>query len=138
MTDITDGFDIDQLEDIQEAEVQLKRGSEPLPIWVRLAGPEHPKRKGFMFAKQRRMRQSLSKTGKIEFQDPAEDEAEEIELLATCVLGWRNVVRAGKPLECNRANVEALLSDPKRAWFRRSVKAAFEDAEAFIVASAIN
>lgn len=133
---MTDGFDIDSLEDIAEAEVQLKRGTEPLPIFVTLAGPEHPKRKAFLFAKQRRMRQALAKTGKIEFQDPSEDEQDEVELLATCVLSWRGVVRGGKPVECNRANVEAILSDPKRAWFRRAIKAAFDDNEAFIAASA--
>ena len=135
---MTDGFDLDSLEDIGEAEVQLKRGTEPLPIWVTLAGPEHPKRKSFVFAKQRRMRQQLAKTGKLEFQDPAEDEQDEIELLATCVLGWRGVRLGGKALECTRANVEAVLSDPKRAWFRRALKQAFDDNEAFIVASASN
>lgn len=133
-----DVFDIADLEDIAEAEVQLKRGTEPLPIFVTLAGPEHPKRKAFLFAKQRKMRQQLAKTGKLEFADPAEDELDEIDLLATCVLGWRGVVFKGKPLECNRTNVQELLSDPKRAWFRRAVKAAFDDNEAFIAASASN
>lgn len=131
-----EGFDLATLEDITEAEVQLKRESQLLPIWVTLAGPEHPKRKAFVFTKQRRMRQQLAKTGKIEFQDPAEDENDEVELLATCVLAWRGVVLNGKPLECNKANVTAVLGDPKRAWFRRSVKAAFDDNEAFIAASA--
>jgi hypothetical protein len=130
------GFDLSSLEDITEAEVQLKRGSEPLPIWVTLAGPEHQKRKQIVFAKQRRMRQQLAKTGKLELADPAEDEADEVEMLAACVLGWRGVVLDGKPLECTRANVAAVLADPKRAWFRRCVKEAFDDAELFIRASA--
>ncbi|MCE2915918.1 MAG: hypothetical protein LW768_10280 [Rubrivivax sp.] len=129
-------FDLASLEDITEAEIQLKRESQPLPIWVTMAGPEHPKRKQFVFAKQRRMRQQLAKTGKVELQDPAEDEADEVDLLATCVLAWRGVVFNGKPLDCNRANVLAVLSDPKRAWFRKALKAAFDDAEAFTVASA--
>lgn len=131
-----EGFDLATLEDITEAEVQLKRDSQPLPIWVTLAGPEHAKRKSFVFAKQRRMRQQLAKTGKVEFQDPAEDEQDELELLSSCVLGWRGVVFGGKPMECTPANVRALLADPKRAWFRRAVKAAFDDNEAFIAASA--
>jgi hypothetical protein len=129
-------FDIASLEDIAEAEIQLKRGTEPLPIWVTLAGPEHPKRKAFLFGKQRRMRQQLAKTGKLEFSDPAEDEGEEAELLATCVLAWRGVVFSGVPLVCTRPNIEMLLSDPKRAWFRKCVKTAFDDNEAFIAASA--
>lgn len=131
-----DGFDLATLEDITEAEVQLKRDGQPLPIWVTLAGPEHAKRKAFVFNKQRRLRQQLAKTGKIEFQDPAEDDADEVELLTACVLSWRGVVLNGKPLDCNKANVMAVLGDPKRAWFRRAVKAAFDDNEAFIAASA--
>lgn len=131
-----EGFDLATLEDITEAEVQLKRDTQLLPIWVTLAGPEHPKRKAFVFAKQRKMRQQLSRTGKIELQDPAEDEQDEVELLAACVLSWRGVVLNGKPLDCNKANVMAVLGDPKRAWFRRAVKTAFDDNEAFIAASA--
>ena len=131
-----EGFDLATLEDITEAEVQLKRESQLLPIWVTLAGPEHPKRKAFVFAKQRRLRQQLAKTGKVEFQDPAEDEQDEVELLATCVLGWRGVLWKGQPVECTKANVQAYLGNPKLAWFRRAVKTAFDDNEAFIAASA--
>lgn len=138
LKEINLSFDLSSLEDIAEAEVQMKRGSEPLPIWVTLAGPEHPKRKAFLFAKQRRMRQQLAKTGKLEFSDPAEDEGEEAELLAICILGWRGVVLKGAALECNKVNIDQLLNDPKRAWFRRCIKTAFDDNEAFIAASATN
>lgn len=131
-----EGFDLSTLEDIAEAEVQLKRDGELLPIWVMLAGPEHAKRKAFVFAKQRRLRQQLAKHGKVEFQDPVEDEQDELELLASCVLGWRGVLWKGQAVECTKANVLAYLGNPKLAWFRRSVKAAFEDNEAFIAASA--
>jgi hypothetical protein len=131
-----EGFDLATLEDIAEAEIQLKRDTQLLPIWVTMAGPEHPKRKAFVFAKQRRLRQQLAKTGKMEFQDPAEDEQDEVELLASCVLGWRGVLWKGQPVECTKANVLAHLSNPKLAWFRRAIKSAFEDNEAFIAASA--
>lgn len=136
MDTITTPFDLATLEDVTEAEVQLKRGNQPLPVWVTLAGPEHPKRKAIVFAKQRRMRQQLAKTGKLEFNDPAEDEADESEMLTACILGWRGVVLDGKTLSCTRENVQALLADPKRAWFRRAVKESFDDAESFIRASA--
>jgi hypothetical protein len=131
-----EGFDLATLEDIAEAEIQLKRDTQLLPIWVTMAGPEHPKRKAFVFAKQRRMRQQLAKTGKVEFQDPAEDEQDEVELLASCVLGWRGVLWKGQPVECSKANVLAYLGNPKLAWFRRAIKTAFDDNEAFIAASA--
>lgn len=139
---IASNFDIGSIEDVQSAEVQLRRNGNPIPVYVTLAGPEHPTRKAFAFAKQRKMRQQLAKTGKMEFTDPAEDEAEEVDLLASCVLAWRTentadtILLEGKLRPCTRGNVTALLSDTKRAWFRRAVRAAFDDNEAFIKTSA--
>lgn len=132
----TEVFDLASIEDVESAEVQLKRNGQPLPIFVTIAGPEHPKRKRFAFEKQRRIRKQLAKTGKVEFGDPAEDEAEENDLLADCVLAWRGVVFKGEPIPCDRANVLRFLQDKKRAWFRKSIKDAFEDAEAFTRVSA--
>lgn len=131
-----DGFDLATVEDLEQAEIQLKRNGQPLPIFVTLAGPEHPKRKRFAFEKQRRIRKQLAKTGKVEFGDPAEDEAEENDLLADCTLGWRGVVFNGAPLPCTREHVMRLLTDKKRAWFRRALKEAFDDQEAFTKTSA--
>lgn len=138
---IAAGFDLASIEDVISAEVQLKRNGSPLPIFVTIAGPEHPNRKAFAFAKQRKMRQQLAKTGKVEFTDPVEDEQEETDLLAACLLGWRDangntaLLVGGNYLDCTRDNAHKLLTDPKRAWFRRAVRAAFDDNEAFIVAS---
>ena len=129
-------FDLASVEDVETAEVQLKRNGQPMPIFVTLAGPEHPKRKRFAFEKQRKLRKQLAKTGKMEFGDPAEDEAEENDLLADCVLGWRGVAFNGQALPCNRDNLYRLLHDKKRAWFRKALKEAFEDAEAFTQVSA--
>lgn len=129
-------FDLSTVEDVESAEVQLKRNGQPLPIFVTIAGPEHPKRKRFAFEKQRKIRKQLAKTGKMEFGDPAEDEAEENDLLTDCILGWRGVAFEGKPLPCNRDNVTKLLYDKKRAWFRKAIKEAFDDQEAFTRVSA--
>lgn len=126
-----EGFDLATVEDVESAEVQLKRNGQPLPIFVTMAGPEHPKRKRFAFDKQRKIRKQLAKTGKMEFGDPAEDEGEENDLLADCVLAWRGVVFNGEAVACNRDNVMRLLYDKKRAWFRKAIKEAFEDNEAF-------
>lgn len=131
-----EGFDLATVEDVESAEVQLKRNGQPLPIFVTLAGPEHPKRKRFAFEKQRKMRKVLAKTGRMEFNDPAEDEAEENDLLADCILGWRGVAFEGKALDCSRDNIYRLLHDKKRAWFRKAIKEAFDDAEAFTRVSA--
>lgn len=135
-TAVAEMFDLSTVEDVESAEVQIKRNGQPLPIFVTIAGPEHPKRKRFAFEKQRKIRKQLAKTGKMEFGDPIEDEAEENDLLADCILSWRGVAFEGKPLECNRDNVNRLLYDKKRAWFRKAIKEAFEDAEAFTRVSA--
>jgi len=128
-------FDIAEIEDVETAEVQLKRNGQPMPIWVTMAGPEHPKRKQFDLARSRRMRKQLSKTGKVDFGDPLEDETEQTELLASCVLGWRGMVFKGAVLECNRTNVLMVLNDTKRAWLKKSIREVFDDNEAFIVTS---
>lgn len=133
-----EAFDLADTEDVSEAEVQLKRNGAPIPVWVTMAGPEHPKRKAFAYSKQRKMRKQLAKTGKVEFNDPTEDESEEIDLLGTCLMGWRGVVFSGVTLDCTKDNIAKLLSDPKRAWFRRSVREAFDDGEVFIKSSANN
>lgn len=143
-------FDLSSAEDVESAEIQLKRNGQPLPIFVTLAGPEHSKRKVFALNKQRRARKELAKTGKLSFADPIEDEAEQKELLADCTLSWRTeykdangktqsvpyVLFEGKQYTANRTDVLALLDDPKRAWFHRSMQGAFDDGEAFIKVSA--
>ena len=129
-------FDLSTIEDVESAEIQLKRNGQPLPIWVTMAGPEHPRRKRFAFEKQRKIRKQLAKTGKMEFGDPAEDEAEENDLLADCVLDWRGVVFKGETVACSRDAVLKLFADKKRAWFRKAVKEAFDDQEAFTRVSA--
>jgi hypothetical protein len=143
-------FDLSSAEDMESAEIQLKRNGVPLPIFVTLAGPEHGKRKQFALAKQRRARRELAKTGKLQFNDPIEDEAEQKDLLADCTLSWRTeykgadnkvqsvpfVLFDGKQYDASRDSVLALLDDPKRAWFRRAMQEAFDDGEAFIKVSA--
>lgn len=125
-------FDLADMEDVEAAEIQLKRNGTPLPIFVTLLGPESQKRKAYLFAQQRKVQRQLAKTGKVDFGDPQEREGEETDLLVDCVIGWRGVVFNGAELACTKDNVRQLLTDKKRAWFRRAVKEAFEDNEAFI------
>lgn len=129
-------LDLALIEDVEQAEVQLKRNGTPLPVFVTLAGPEHPKRKAYALQTQRKMRKQLSANGKFSLPDPLESEQEENDLLANCTLAWRGVAFNGAALECTRANVLMLLEDKKRAWFRAALKAAFDDGEAFIAGSA--
>lgn len=126
-------FDVDSIADIGTAELPLKVNGQPLPgVFVTLAGPEHKIRKAFAMDKARRMRKQLSRTGKIELDDPVEEQEDETQHMASCVLGWRGIARGGKPLECTKENVLALMSDPGKGWFRRAIKEAYEDVENFI------
>lgn len=135
-------FDLADTEDMTEAEIQLRRNGVPLPIFVKMAGPEHPKRKNYMLAKNRKTIRQLQKTGKMDLGDPVENEAEENDLLADCTLGWRTasgeafLLLAGERLACTRDNVRKIIGDAKRAWFRKALKEAFDDNEAFIKVSA--
>lgn len=135
---MTELFDVDSIADIGSAEINLKVNGQPLPgVFVTIAGPEHKIRKKYALDKARRMRKQLARTGKLELDDPVDEQADETEHLADCVLAWRGIAKRGVPLECNRANVVALLDDPSKGWFRKAIKEAYEDAENFIARSAV-
>ena len=130
-------FDVDSINDITTAEINLKVNGQPLPgVFVTLAGPEHKTRKQYALDRARRMRKQLARTGKLELDDPVDEQEDETAHLAACVLAWRGIGKAGAALECTRENVVALLNDPAKGWFRRSVKEAFDDVENFIKRSA--
>lgn len=121
-------FDFTEFEDTTTADVRIKNPTTgaPTPMVVTLAGPEHPDRKRIAFAKQRRMRAGLAKTGKLQVGDPEEDEAEELDLLVACTLGWQ-----GAPVDYSAKAVRDLYSDPKRRWLRDQVQAALQERELF-------
>jgi hypothetical protein len=121
-------FDFTAFEDTTTAEVRIKNPSTgaPTPMVVTLAGPEHPDRKRIIFAKQRRMRAVLAKTGQVKMGDPEEDEAEELDLLIACTLGWQ-----GAPVAYSPKAARELYSDPKRRWLRDQVQTALQERELF-------
>ena len=86
-------FNIKSISDAQSADVELKDpvSGTALGATITLAGPEHPKRKAIEFARQRKVRAKFQKAGKLEFTDPADDEQDNIELLAACTLGWSGI-----------------------------------------------
>lgn len=131
-----DPWDIEDFEDTQTGKVKLKNPEtgQPSAYFIEFAGPEHPDRKKRVMDKQRRMRAHLQKTGKLQLQDPTEDEEDNLELLVACALGW-NLTSKGQPLEFNEANVRKVLTDPKRRWLRDQVQAGFDERENFIARS---
>jgi hypothetical protein len=136
--DKTQDFDLAAFEDTGSADVTVKdpMTGESTAVVVTLAGPEHPARKRLLMNKQRRMRAQLQKTGKLVFQDPEEDEAEESEMLVACTLGWQNVCIGGVAVEFSSDAASKLYADPKRRWLRDQLKAALDERENFIRRSA--
>ena len=128
-------FDLDAYEDVVSADVRIKDPTTgaPTPMLVTLAGPEHPDRKRIAYAKSRRLRAALAKTGKLPTTDPEDDEADELEQLVACTLGW-----AGASLPYSREAARKLYSDPKRRWLRDQVSAALQERELFTRACAAN
>lgn len=102
---------------------------------VQLAGAEHPARKQAVFARMRQRRAELQRTGTLTVPDPAEDEADEVELLAQCTLGWQGLAQGGQPLAYSPAAARALYADARFRWLREQVKAALDDRALFFAGS---
>lgn len=133
MTEDNSAFDLDAFEDVTSATVRIKdptTGS-PTAMLVTLAGPEHPDRKRMAFARQRRMRAELSKTGRVPVTPPEDDEADELDMLVACTLGW-----TGASVEYSPAHARKLYSDPKKRWLREQVAGALQERELFTRACA--
>lgn len=134
-------FNLSEFSDVETADVVIKHPATgaPTDATVTIAGPEHPKRKAIVFDKQRKMRRQLTKTGKLEFTDPAEEEIEETDLLAACTLGWKGVSLDGKTeIAFTQAEAAKMYADPALRWFRAQVKAAMDEKELFIKPSGKN
>ena len=130
--DHQDVFNLAAFEDVPSAEVRIKTPTgAPTPMLVTLAGPEHAERKRLTFARQRRLRAVLSKTGKLPVSEPEDDEADELEMLLACTLGW-----AGASEPYSRDAALKLYTDPRRRWLRDQVVAALNERELFTRACA--
>ena len=130
-------LDIDAFDDVPTGRLVLvnPKTKEPTSTYVELASPEHESRKRIDLARTRRLRAEFAANGKIASTDPLEDLEDETDYLVASVLSW-NVTRAGQPVECNAANVRALLTDPKKQWVRAQVRAGINKTELFIADSA--
>jgi hypothetical protein len=126
-------FDFGAFEDITSADVRIKdpMTGAPTAMVVTLAGPEHPDRKRITFAKQRRLRASMAKTGKLTIGDPEDDDADEVELLVACTLGWQ-----GAAVPYSRDEARKLYNDTRRRWLRDQLQAALQERELFTRGSA--
>lgn len=131
-------FDISAIKDALSAPIDIKHPvtGVPLGATVTLAGPEHPTRKAIDFAKQRKLRASIQKTGKLELSDPADDELDAIEKLASCTLGWSGITDGDAAIEFTPTAALKLYGTDGMGWLRAQLLAAMEERERFISACA--
>lgn len=130
------GFDISAYEDAHSGMVIIKdpMTGAPTPLAIELAGPEHPARRKDDFNRARRMRQDIMKTGKVQLDDPEEEEEAKTQKLAEYSL---SATVNGQPVPFSREQALALYSDPKRRWLRAQVATALDERERFIKRSAL-
>lgn len=133
-------FDLNSIQEVNTAKVELVHPltKAPLGASITLAGPEHPQRKKLIFDRQRKLRASFAKKGRIDFSDPTEDEEDEIDLLAACTLGWDGIAENGKAVEFSKAAATDLYGKPELSWLRAQVREALDNRENFISESGSN
>lgn len=126
-------FDLSSIEEVESADFAVKDPTtgRPTGMVIRLAGPEHPARKARDLARLRRLRKVMVRTGKLPDTDPEEDEADELDNLVACTLGWE-----GATVPYSTAEARRIYADPRRRWLRRQVATALNEAELFTRASA--
>lgn len=131
---------IDDFQTVQTGEMPVRNPETGAPTAARitLAGPEHPLHRRILLDKARRMRASLMKSGKVQLDDPEDDEAAETDLLVICTLGWQGISRDGKPLPFSADEARKLYTDPARRWLRDQVRTALGEAQTFITRSGNN
>lgn len=137
-TPAAEGFDFELVEFVDTAAVEIKdptRGHAPTGWIITVASEVHPIRKAWDFKQRRlkaaRMAASLSKGKGIPTDDPEDAEADLIERLVACTLGW-----TGSKVAYTPAAARALYSDPRRVWVRRQVIESLDDIELFTRSSA--
>lgn len=95
------------------------------PITIRIAGADSARfRKVERANRDRRLKAGFRRT-----PTAAELDAEGLDLLASCTLGWAGIVLDGQPLEFTQANVKILYK--RLLWVRKQVDAAMGDRSLF-------
>lgn len=131
-------LDLEAIKDIETTEIELLHplSGKGLGAFVTLAGPEYAPRKTLEFQRQRRAREELRRTGTLETLPPDEELQEQLDLLGTCVLGWRGFSVAGQELPFSADKVREVLGKKELAWLRAQLQARLANRDNFISASA--
>ena len=134
---VIDGLlDIANIAELSEADVDIKHPltGAPTGAVVTLAGPEHSKRRQLLFTRTRKLRAKFQKSGKVQLDDPEDEEVDSIAYLAACTLGWKKIGENGKEIAFSESAAAALYG--RVGWLRGQIAAALEEKENFIRASA--
>lgn len=134
-----DGFDLDAVQDIFEAEIELfnPKNGQGLGAFVTLAGPEHPTRKTKQVNVRNAVRAAAAAAaasagrGVMKPRSVEEDDAEFLNFVVSATLGWRGIRKNGKDVVCSPATARELYADPKSQWVVRQVGAALNDLTLF-------
>ncbi len=125
-------LDISTISELSEADVVIKHPvtGAPTGALVTLAGPEHPKRKQLLFTRTRKLRAKFQKAGKVQLDDPEDEEADGLSYLAACTLGWIGIGEDGKQIPFSTQAAADLYA--RVGWLKAQVAAALEEKENFI------
>jgi len=129
-------LDLSTINELGEADVVIKHPvtGAPTGALVTLAGPEHPKRKQLIFTRTRKLRAKFQKSGKVQLDDPEDEEADGVSYLAACTLGWIGFSESGKEIPFSTQAAVDLYT--RIGWLRSQINQALEDKENFIEVSA--
>ena len=112
-----------------ELEVLDPITNEPVGVYITLAGADSAiHRTATATIAKRRL--SNPKGFRNRALDPEKFEAEGIEVLAACTLGWRGVIVEGAPLPCGRDNAVRLYT--RFPWLREQVDQFVSDRSAYL------
>lgn len=135
---IADTFDLGDFEDISSGNYVVKHPEtgRPTALVITLAGPEHPLRKKKQYARIRKLRAETAKAGKLQLDDPADEDEIANRDIADCILGWTGLVINGQEVPWSFEEAFKLMRDTKRRWLRDQLKAALDERELFIKSGA--
>jgi len=130
-------LDLSTINELAEANIVIKHPvtGAPTGALVTLAGPEHPKRKQLIFTRTRKLRAKFQKSGKVQLDDPEDEEADGVSYLAACTLGWIGFSESGKEIPFSTLAAVDLYT--RIGWLRSQINQALEDKENFIEVSAL-
>lgn len=130
--DAPGGLDLNDIQDLDSAELALINPKTGLPTgaFVTLAGPEHPQRRKRAMDITRQVRATLQRRGRLD-TDPEEDLAEGIDLLVLATLGWRGIMRNGKPIPFSADEARRIYTDPRSQWLVVQINNAINDRALF-------